>query len=80
MSMRDSLTAGSWLFEYQPDVVVIALSLENLAPTLFNRYLTLSRSQASEAAEQTVSSIHRIVAAINERTTATIANCSSVMP
>ena len=79
-SMRDSLTAGSWLFEYQPDVVVIALSLENLAPTLFNRYLTLSRSQASEAAEQTVSSIRRIVAAINERTTATIAIHNFALP
>ena len=47
-AMRDAMTAESWLFDYQPDVVIIALSLELLAPTFFNRFLTLSASEASE--------------------------------
>jgi len=79
-AMRDSLITESWLFDYQPDVVIIALSLENLAPTFFNRYLTLSASQASEAAQQAASFIRRIVSAIRERTTATIAIHNFALP
>ncbi len=79
-AMRDSLITESWLFDYQPDVVIIALSLENLAPTFFNRYLTLSASQASEAARQAASFIRRIVSAIRERTTATIAIHNFALP
>jgi FkbH-like protein len=79
-AMRDSLITESWLFDYQPDVVIIALSLENLAPTFFNRFLTLSASQASEAAQQAASFIRRIVSAIRERTTATIAIHNFALP
>jgi FkbH-like protein len=79
-AMRDSLMTEGWLFDYQPDIVIIALSLENLAPTFFNRFLTLSPSQASEAAQQAVSFIRQIVSALRERTTATIAIHNFALP
>jgi len=79
-AMRDSLITESWLFDYQPDVVIIALSLENLAPTFFNRFLTLSAPQASQAAQQTASFIRQIVSAIRERSTATIVIHNFALP
>lgn len=78
--VRDSLATESWLFDFQPDVVVIALSLENLAPNFFNRFLTLSASQASEATRQAASITRQIVSRIRERTTATIAIHNFALP
>jgi FkbH-like protein len=79
-AMRDSLMTESWLFDYQPDVVIIALSLEVLAPTFFNRFLTLSAIEASEVAQQVASSIRQMVSSIRERTTATLAIHNFALP
>ena len=79
-AMRDSLMTESWLFDYQPDVVIIALSLEVLAPTFFNRFLTLSALEASEVAQQVASSIRQMVSSIRERTTATLAIHNFALP
>ena len=79
-AMRDSLMTESWLFDYQPDVVIIALSLEVLAPTFFNRFLTLSAFEASEVAQQVASSIRQMVSSIRERTTATLAIHNFALP
>jgi FkbH-like protein len=79
-AMRDALTADSWLFDYQPDVVIIAFSLEILAPTFFNRFLTLSASEASDVAQQLASVIYQMVSAIRERSTATLVIHNFALP
>jgi FkbH-like protein len=79
-AMRDSLMNESWLSDYRPDLVIIALSLEILVPNFYNRFLTLSVSQASEVAQQLASSIRQMVSAVRERTTATIAIHNFALP
>ncbi len=79
-AMRDALTTESWLLDYQPDVVVIALSLEVLAPTFVNRYLTLSASEAADVAQQVASSIRQMVSSIREKTAATLAIHNFALP
>jgi FkbH-like protein len=69
---EDIFQANSPLFQFKPDVVVIALRLQLLAPGLVLSYTSLTRSESEELGVQVLDRIHDIVRAIRLRSAAVI--------
>jgi FkbH-like protein len=69
---EDVFQAGSPLFEFKPDIIVMALRLQLLAPKLVLSYTSLTQAESEELAAQVLERVEDLVRAIRERSAAVI--------
>ena len=66
------LDADSALYQSDPDVVVIATRIEEMAPDLVNRFITLGRADVEGHLGQIESRLHGLIEGLREHTTAAV--------
>jgi len=69
---EDVFQSGSPLFEFRPDVVIMALRLQLLAPKLVLSYTSLSPAESEELVAQVLARVDDLVRAIRERSAGVI--------
>jgi FkbH-like protein len=66
------LDEASFLYESEPEVVVLATRIEEIAPNLVHRYLTLSATEIENELAKIEKEIHQLIEGVRHFTTATI--------
>lgn len=69
---QDALDAGSALYRFQPDFIIVAQWLEGCAPALMTRFLTLSPSQRDDEVERILNTTSELVAALRQHSPAPV--------
>lgn len=69
---RDVLDDSSSLYEFKPDIVIIAQWLEALAPSLITKFRSFSSTQVNDETERVLSTMSEITEALRQNSNAPI--------
>ena len=65
--MQDVLNPGSLLYKHQPEVVVLALSLENLSESLVRSFANLALAEVEEESTRILNYMDQVIREIKNR-------------
>lgn len=69
---QEILDAGSWLYLYRPDAVILAIQTQDIAPELWDSYAEISAADARAAVDRVLADYRAWIDTLRSRTAATV--------
>ncbi|MDP3920137.1 MAG: HAD-IIIC family phosphatase [Candidatus Omnitrophota bacterium] len=69
---QETLDESSALYQFDPDVVIVASRLEEMTPDLVNRFLKLSAEEIDALGERSLERLRALLQAVRQKTAATV--------
>jgi FkbH-like protein len=67
---QEILLPGSWLYEYAPDLVILAIQTQDIAPTLWEQTADSSDAELRQTAHQVLEDLESLIHTFRSRSTA----------